>query len=168
MDGFVVLQRLRERSRTHIVVLSERADESHKLRALDSGANDFLARPFSMAELTARLRAAQRFGPIPCRAFRCGPLSVDLDSRIVKVGERTVTLTATEYSLLELFVRNAGKVLTHAQILREVWGPKMMTRLEYLRVYLKFLREKLEQDPSEPRLFLTERHVGFRLAIPNQ
>jgi len=169
MDGLTVLQRLREWSRCHVLVLSQRADERLKLRALDCGANDFLARPFSMAELSARLRAAQRFAMPPApEIFRSGDLSVDLASRVVKVSGRRITLTATEYSLLELFVRNAGKVLTHAQILREVWGPKMLNRMEYLRVYLKFLREKLETNPTEPRLFLTERSVGYRLAIPDE
>ena len=168
-DGLRVLQRLREWSRCHIVVLSQRDDEPLKLSALDFGANDFLARPFSMAELAARLRAAQRFAVTAAPAiFQSGELSVDLDSRTVKVSGRKISLTATEYSLLELFVRNAGKVLTHAQILREIWGPKMLKRMEYLRVYLKFLREKLEANPTEPRLFLTERSVGYRLAMPEQ
>ncbi len=166
MDGITVLQRLREWSRSFILVLSESGEEPQKLRAFDSGANDYLTRPFSMAELTARLRAAQRFAPPPApEVFRSGDLSVDLASRTVKVGDRTVNLSATEYSLLQLFIQNAGKVLTHAQILREVWGPRMVSKLEYLRVYLKFLREKLERNPTEPELFLTERSVGYRLAI---
>jgi two-component system KDP operon response regulator KdpE len=164
-DGFAFLQQLREHTRSHIIVLSRSQEERRKLRALDGGANDYVLKPFSMAELAARLRAATRFAPTaPTHIFRLGDLNVDLASHTVKVGDRSVSLTATEFSLLELFVRNAGKVLTHAQILREIWGPKMLNRLEYLRVYLKSLREKLEANPDMPLLFLTIRSVGYRLA----
>jgi two-component system KDP operon response regulator KdpE len=164
-DGFVVLQKLRENTRAHVIVLSRIQDESRKLQALDGGANDYLLRPFSMAELAARLRAAARFSPAPAKhVFQLGQLSVDPASHIVKVGGRSVRLTATEFSLLMLFVRNAGKVLTHAQILKEIWGPKMLSRLEYLRVYLKSLRGKLENNPDKPELLLTIRSVGYRLA----
>ena len=168
MDSLTLLHRLREWSHCHMLVLSRQADEELKLRALEAGANDFVVRPFSMAEVSARLRAAQRFAiPAAPEIFRSGNLAVDLASRIVKVSGRAVKLTATEYSLLELFVRNAGRVLTHGQILREIWGAKMLRRLQYLRVYLKLLRDKLEEDPSNPRLLVTEHAVGYRLAIPD-
>jgi len=163
--GFALLHQLRGHTRSHIIVLSRSQEERRKLRALDGGANDYVHRPFSMAELAARLRAATRFAPTaPAHIFRLGDLNVDLSSHTVKVGDRSVSLTATEFSLLELFVRNAGKVLTHAQILREIWGPKMLNRLEYLRVYLKSLREKLEANPDMRQLLLTIRSVGYRLA----
>jgi len=167
-EGVLLMQQLREHTRAHIIVLSHAGDESLKLRALDGGANDFVQRPFSMAELAARLRAAVRFAacsPSPSPIFRSGELSVDLSSQTVKLGERSVSLTATEFSVLSFLIRNAGKVLTHAQILREVWGPKMLNRLEYLRVYLKSLRRKLELNPEVPQLILTIRSVGYRLAI---
>lgn len=165
-DSFAGLERLREGTHSHIIALSERANEAQKLRAFESGANDFVMRPFSVAELLARLRAAQRFSiASKPEVFRSGPLTVDLSSRTVSVSGQSIKLTATEYALLELLIRNAGKVLTHAQILREIWGPKRLKRLEYLRVYFKSLREKLELDPLKPRLLLTERYVGYRLAV---
>ena len=165
-DSFSALERLREGTRAHIIALSERADEAQKLRAFESGANDLVMRPFSVAELLARLRAAQRFSiGSEAEVFRSGPLTVDLSSRMVSVSGQSVKLTATEYALLAFLIRNAGKVLTHAQILREIWGPKQVKRLEYLRVYFKSLREKLELDPLKPRLLLTERYVGYRLAV---
>jgi two-component system KDP operon response regulator KdpE len=121
-----------------------------------------------MAELAARLRAAHRSGPSPVSSiFKAGELTVDLSSRTVRVSNRQVKLTATEFSLLTLFVRNAGKVLTHAQILREIWGPRMVKRLEYLRVYLKSLRAKIEMNPDAPQLLLTERLIGYQLKLPD-
>jgi two-component system KDP operon response regulator KdpE len=165
--GMAVLQRVREWSHVPVLILSVRDNETEKVNALDKGADDFLTRPFSMRELLARIRAARRHtqtsdDPV---VFRAGVLSVDLTRRTVKVDDRIVRLTVTEYSLLHLFVRNAGKVLTHAQILREIWGPKKINKLEYLRVYLAALRRKLENDPTEPQLFLTEPTVGYRLVV---
>jgi two-component system KDP operon response regulator KdpE len=150
-DSFQVLLQLRRQSRSHIMTLSSADDEVSKIRAFDSGANDYLVRPVSMAELAARLRAIQRAAPdVAPQEFRAGELTVDLSNRSVKIAGRLVKLTATEFSLLSLFVRNAGKTLTHAQILREVWGPKMVNKLQYLRVYLKSLRDKLEMNPAAP------------------
>ena len=170
VGGLTVLQRVREWSRIPVFVLSSRNEESEKVEAFDHGASDFLARPFSLPELLARLRAAVRLSATETTpaVFRTGSLSVDLASRTVRVGRRMVRLTVTEYSLLRLFVRHAGKVLPHAQILREVWGPKMTDKLGYLRVYLTYLRKKLETDPARPELLLTEPWVGYRLAVQEQ
>ena len=165
MDGVAVLKRLREWSRVPVVVLSVRDREEDKIAALDHGADDYVTKPFSPGELLARLRVAQRHaqpaeeGPV----LRSGPLEVDLTARVVKLKGKEVRLTATEYSLLRLFVHHAGKVLTHRQILREVWGPTYVEQTHYLRVYIAHLREKLEADPSRPRLIVTEPGVGYRL-----
>jgi two-component system KDP operon response regulator KdpE len=165
MDGVAVLKRLREWSRVPVVVLSVRDREDDKVAALDYGADDYITKPFSTAELLARLRVAQRHrlpaaeSPI----FRSGDLEVDLTARVVKRRGRELKLTATEYSLLRLFVQHAGKVLTHRQILKEVWGPASVDQTHYLRVYIAHLREKLESDPAHPRLITTEPGVGYRL-----
>lgn len=165
LDGATVLQRLREWSEVPVVVLSVRDREEDKIAALDAGADDYITKPFSTGELLARLRVAQRHvSPAADLAvFRSGDLQVDLTARVVTVQGREVKLTATEYALLRLFVRHAGKVLTHRQILREVWGPTYVEQTHYLRVYLAHLREKLEADPAQPRLFITESGVGYRL-----
>jgi two-component system KDP operon response regulator KdpE len=164
-DGLAVIQRLREWSRIPILALSGRPDGPGVISALDHGANDYLPRPFSVEELAARLRAAQRFAPPPApEIFQSGSFSLDLTNRTVKVGSMAVSLSATEYSLLHLFVRNAGKLLTHTQILGEVWGSEMLDKVNYLRVYILALRKKLE-TPPEPDLFVTERSVGYRLVI---
>ncbi len=164
-DGLEVIKKLRELTRIPILALAGRVNRVGAVEALNHGANDFITRPLNIEELSARLRAAGRYGPPPApEIFRSGSLIVDLTRRIVKVGERIVRLTAIEYSLLNLFIRNAGIVLTHTQILREVWGSEMLHKVNYLRVYLLALRRKLE-DPSEPELLLTERSVGYRLVI---
>ncbi len=165
MTGVQVLQRLREWSRVPVVVLSVRDREEDKIAALDAGADDYVTKPFGTGELLARLRVAQRHaqpGPEP-GVFRAGALEVDLTARVVRLKGREVKLTATEYSLLRLFVQHAGKVLTHRQILREVWGPRALEQTHYLRVYIAHLREKLETTPAEPRLIVTESGVGYRL-----
>jgi len=165
MEGLAVLKRLREWSRVPVVVLSVRDREDDKVAALDHGADDYVTKPFSTAELLARLRVAQRHslpaGDTPI--FRAGDLEVDLTARVVRLKGREVKLTATEYSLLRLFVRHAGKVLTHRQILKEVWGPGYLEQTHYLRVYMAHLREKLEPDPAKQRLLITEPGVGYRL-----
>jgi two-component system KDP operon response regulator KdpE len=165
MDGVTVLKRLREWSRVPVVVLSVRDREDDKVAALDNGADDYVTKPFGTAELLARLRVAQRHG-MPAGespVFRSGDLEMDLTARVVKLKGREVKLTATEYSLLRLFVQYAGKVLTHRQILKEVWGPGYVEQTHYLRVYIAHLREKLETEPSNPRLIVTEPGVGYRL-----
>ena len=165
MEGVAVLKRLREWSRVPVVVLSVRDREEDKIAALDHGADDYVTKPFATGELLARLRVAQRHA-LPAAensVFRSGDLEVDLAARVVKLGGQEVKLTATEYSLLRLLVQHAGKVLTQRQILKEVWGPNAVEQTHYLRVYMAHLREKLERDPSQPRLFLTESGVGYRL-----
>jgi two-component system KDP operon response regulator KdpE len=167
MDGQVVLKRLREWSQVPLLVVSVRGHEEDKITALDNGANDYITKPFSTGELLARLRAAQRSPQLPVlnAVFRSGPLQVDLTTRTVKVKGRDVHLSATEYSLLHLFVKHAGKVLTHGQILREVWGTSDVEKTGYLRVYMAYLREKLEAKPAEPDLLVTEPGIGYRLVV---
>jgi len=165
MDGVEVLKRLREWSRVPILVLSVRDREEQKIAALDNGADDYVTKPFSSGELLARLRVAQRHGQLPpdTAVFRSGNLEVDLTARIVKMKGKEVKLTATEYALLRLFVQHAGRVLTHRQILREVWGPNYEEQTHYLRVYVGHLRDKLEVDPGCPALLITEPGIGYRL-----
>ena len=165
LDGVGVLKRLREWSRVPVIVLSVRDREEDKIAALDNGADDYVTKPFSTGELLARLRVALRHAqPAPeVTVFRTGQLEVDLTARVVNLKGKEVSLTATEYSLLRLFIHHAGKVLTHRQILREVWGPNAVEQTHYLRVYLARLREKLEVNPADPRLFVTEAGVGYRL-----
>jgi two-component system KDP operon response regulator KdpE len=167
MDGVAVLKRLREWSNVPVVVLSVRDREEDKIAALDSGADDFLTKPFGTGELLARLRVAQRHAQPTADAaiFKAAQLEVDLVSRTVKVNGKQVKFTATEYALLQLFVRHAGKVLTHRQILKEVWGPTYVEQTHYLRVYMTHLREKIETHPAEPELFITEAGVGYRLMV---
>ncbi len=165
MDGLAVLQRLREWSETPVLVLSVREGEEDKVSALDHGADDYINKPFSTAELLARLRAARRRAqPADDNAvFHTGALQVDFSSRLVTVKGREIKLTPTEYALLRLLARNAGKVVTHRQILKEVWGPNYGGQTHYLRVYMAHLREKLEEDPGRPELLLTEPGVGYRM-----
>lgn len=167
MDGVSVLKRLREWSQAPILILSVRGREEDKISALDGGANDYITKPFSTGELLARLRVVQRYAaPLTnLQQFSSGNLSVDLSSRTVKVNGRTVRLTATEYSLLLFFVQHAGKVLTHGQLLREIWGSNDVDKTGPLRVYVGYLREKLEADPARPRLLITEPGVGYRLVV---
>ena len=165
LDGVTVLKRLREWSRVPVVVLSVRDREDDKIAALDNGADDYVTKPFSTGELLARLRVAQRRAQTApeVTVFRTGALEVDLTARIVRRNGQEVKLTATEYSLLRLFVQHAGKVLTHRQILREVWGPNNLEQTHYLRVYMAHLREKLEANPAQPEIFTTEPGIGYRL-----
>jgi len=162
MDGLAVLKRLREWTQLPVLMLSENTQEADKITALDSGANDYITKPFSTAELMARLRVTQRYAkPSPqTKIFRSGDLTVDLANRTVKVKGKRTKLTPTEYSLLRLFVQNAGKVLTYRQIFREIWGPNDADNLSYIRVYLANLRKKLEST-----LIVTEPKVGYRLAL---
>ncbi len=165
MDGAAVLKRLREWSQAPVLVLSVREGEDDKVAALDNGADDYMTKPFSTVELLARLRVARRHAqPIADNSvFRTGRLEVDLAGRIVRVKDQEVKMTPTEYSLLRLLVRNAGKVVTHRQILKEVWGPNYAEQTHYLRVYMAHLREKIEADPGRPELLVTEPGVGYRL-----
>ena len=167
MDGIETLKRLREWSRTPVVVVSVRNADEDKIELLNAGADDYVTKPFSMGELLARLRVAQRHRqPTPeSPVFRSGDLSVDFASRVVALRDQPVKLSVTEYALLRMFVQHAGKVLTHRQLLREVWGPEYETEVQYLRVYMTMLRKKLEADPANPKLLVTEPGVGYRLMV---
>jgi two-component system KDP operon response regulator KdpE len=167
IPGLEVLKRLREWSQAAILILSVRHREDDKIAALDNGANDYITKPFGTGELLARLRVVQRYVHAPAKSelFRSGTLTVDLTTRAVKVDGRVIKLTATEYSLLLAFVRNSGKVLTHSHLLREVWGMNESENTGPLRVYIGYLREKLEANPAKPELLVTEPGVGYRLVV---
>lgn len=167
IDGLEVLRRLREWTQTPTIILSVRDADSDKVAALDAGADDYLTKPFSLEELMARLRVAQRHAhPGPQSTMvRMGAIEVDLSRRLVTRNGEVVKLTPTEYTLLRLLIQHAGRVLTHKQILREVWGPDYLEETHYLRVYFAQLRQKLEDDPSRPRFILTDPGVGYRLAV---
>jgi len=165
LDGVTVLKRLREWSHVPVIVLSVRDREEDKINALDAGADDYVTKPFASGELLARLRAALRhdLGPGVDAIFRTGNLEVDLAARVVRKHGQEVKLTPIEYALLRLFVTHAGKVLTHRQLLSEVWGPKAVTQSHYLRVHIAHLREKIEDEAAQPRIIITEPAVGYRL-----
>jgi two-component system, OmpR family, KDP operon response regulator KdpE len=168
MDGLEVIHRLREWSAVPIIVISVRGEEVKKIEALDGGADDYVTKPFGMGELLARIRAALRHrlqAEVEEPVFRSAGLSVDLVRRVVTVDGREVKLTPKEYDLLRILVTHAGKVITHHQLLREVWGPASLYETHYLRVYVGQLRQKLEPDPTQPRYILTEPGVGYRLHI---
>ena len=170
MKGHDLLRLVRERhDAVPIVVLSSRGDETGKVEAFDLGADDYVTKPFGMNELLARLRAALRHqlavqGERP--VFRVEDLSVDLVRRLVRMGEQDIRLSPKEYEVLRLMVLHAGKVLTHAHILRDVWGGS--TDAQYLRVYVRHLRQKIEPVPERPRYILTETGVGYRLRAPDE
>jgi two-component system KDP operon response regulator KdpE len=168
MAGHELLRTIRARNDSvPIVVLSSRDDETGKVQALDSGADDYVTKPFGMDELLARMRAALRHqlqihGERPI--FRAGDLSVDLVRRIVKIGDKEIKLSPKEYDLLRILVQHAGKVLTHRFLLSQLWSD--LTDAQYLRVYVRQLRQKIETDPERPQYILTETGVGYRLRAP--
>ena len=167
LDGVEVLGRIREWSPVPVLVLTARDAEAQKIAALDAGADDYVTKPFGVGELLARLRAAlrhrlQREGIPP--VFRAGRVTVDLARRIVTVADAEVKLSPKEYDLLRVLVRNAGRVLTHQMLLKEVWGPAHLHDTPYLRVYVRQLRQKLGDDAAAPMLILSEPGVGYRLA----
>jgi two-component system KDP operon response regulator KdpE len=168
LDGVDVIRRLREWASIPIIVLSARGQERDKIAALDAGADDYVSKPFAVGELFARLRVALRHSASsrepPESTFTVGDLQVDLAKRRVQVSEREVHLTPIEYKLLTTLVRHAGKVMTHEQLLREVWGPPYAGQAHYIRVFMAQLRRKLEVDSARPRYLLTEPGVGYRLA----
>jgi two-component system, OmpR family, KDP operon response regulator KdpE len=167
-DGLEVIRRVRESSQMPIVVLSARGEENDKIAALDLGADDYVAKPFGVGELLARIRAALRRSAAiaPEGAVLCfGRIEIDLDKRIVKVAGEEVHLTPNEYRLLQVLIRYPGKVLTQRQLLNEVWGPNHLDQAQYLRVYIAQLRRKLESDPTRPKHLQTEPGVGYRLVI---
>ncbi|HJP57679.1 MAG TPA: response regulator [Gemmatimonadales bacterium] len=167
-DGVDVARTLRRSTRAPIIVLSARGREHDKVAALDEGADDYLTKPFGAPELLARIRVALRRAAAPedglvIRGFTSGELNVDLARREVLRGDERVHLTPTEYKLLAALIRNAGKVVTHRQLLHDVWGANCEGQTHYLRVYMGQLRHKLERDPTRPRLLTTEPGVGYRL-----
>ncbi len=168
-QGHELLRTIRARNeRVPIVVLSSRDDEGGKVQALDSGADDYVTKPFGMDELLARMRAALRHqlqihGERP--VFRVGDLAVDLVRRIVKIGEKEIKLSPKEYDLLRVLVQHAGKVLTHKFLLGALWDD--LTDAQYLRVYVRQLRQKIEADPERPQYILTETGIGYRLRAPD-
>ncbi|MDR3683800.1 MAG: response regulator [Geothrix sp.] len=167
-DGMAVLEEFRSWSRKPVVILSARNQERDKVRALDHGADDYLAKPFGAFELLARIRVALRHtlpADLADPVVQGGGLRIDLERREVSHEGRSVKLTALEYKLLEALVRRDGKVATHSQLLAEVWGPGGEGHTHYLRIYMAMLRKKLEADPTRPRHFITEPNVGYRLIL---
>ena len=170
LDGIQVARQLREWSKTPIIIVSARGKEQDKVVALDAGADDYLTKPFGVGELLARVRVALRHAANAKQetgepVFTTGELKVDLHHRQVFVGEKQIHLTPNEYKLLAALVKNAGMVMTHRQLLKEVWGPFITQESHYIRVYMNQLRQKLEPDPSRPKYLLTEPGVGYRLAV---
>jgi two-component system KDP operon response regulator KdpE len=167
MDGIEVTRRLREWTQTPIIILSVREQETDKIQALDAGADDYLTKPFGVGELTARIRVAMRHAA-PAEnqpVFVKGGLTVDQARRLVMVKGNEVALTPTEYDLLKLLIRHAGKVITHNQILRQVWGQAYADQSHLVRVNISNLRHKIEADPTQPQFIVTEPGVGYRFRV---
>src|SRR5580765_1880191 len=169
MDGSEVVERIRSWSTVPIIVLSVRSNEAEKVRLLELGADDYVVKPFGMAELLARAHAAMRRHvrvstgePV----VKIGPLSIDLAARIVTIKGARVMLTPKEYRLLQLLAQHAGNVVTHQFLLKEVWGSPHLHDTHYLRIFVRKLRQKIEVDPTQPRILLTELGVGYRLVVP--
>jgi two-component system KDP operon response regulator KdpE len=170
MDGLDVIRRLREWTDVPVIVLSARGQERDKVTALDAGADDYVSKPFGANELLARIRVALRHTAGASHeggeaTFAVGELRVDLLHRRVSVGDQDIRLTPTEYKLLTTLVQHAGRVVSHQQLLREVWGPAHTDQAHYVRVYMAHLRHKLETEPARPRYLTTEPGVGYRLAV---
>ena len=169
-EGFEVVERIRDTSAVPIVVISARGDERDQVRALDGGANDYVTKPFREAELLARLRAALRGAVRVSRhaeTLTIGPLRIHCYERRVYMHEAEIELTPTEYNLLHALAREAGRVITHRQLLRQVWGAEFVEDVQYLRVFMKQLRYKLEPNPAKPQLLVTTPGVGYRLRPPD-
>jgi two-component system KDP operon response regulator KdpE len=167
-DGIDLTRQIRDWSQVPIIVISARGREGDKVAALDAGADDYLTKPFGVNELLARMRVALRHAALVGKdtssiVLEIGSLRIDQVRREVMVGGREVHLTPIEYRLLVLLAKNGGKVLTHRQILKEVWGPPYVNETHYLRVFMAQLRRKIEQDPARPRLLVTEPGVGYRM-----
>jgi two-component system, OmpR family, KDP operon response regulator KdpE len=167
LDGVELIARLRERAQTPILVLSARIQEAQKIAALDAGADDYLTKPFGVGELLARVRAMLRRAaatPAPAPLVQVGDLALDREAHEVRLGGSPVHLSPLEYRLLERLAQAQGKVVTHRQLLADVWGTDQVDQLHYLRIYMGHLRGKIEANPAEPRYLLTELGVGYRLA----
>jgi two-component system, OmpR family, KDP operon response regulator KdpE len=170
LDGIEVVRKLREWSRVPVIILSARGHEGDKIAALDAGADDYLTKPFGTGELLARMRVALRHAALPAQeaaeeVYAVLGLHVDVLRREVRVGDREVHLTPTEFKLLRAMIRSAGKVMTHRQLLTEVWGPAYAEQAHYLRVFMAQLRQKIEPEPARPRFIVTEPGVGYRFRI---
>jgi len=170
MDGVDVIKAIRAWSDMPIIIVSARSSEQHKIDALDAGADDYLTKPFGFDELLARIRVALRhstrsMGQIQADVFITANIKVDLVNRLVSVDNEEIHLTPIQYRLLTVLIKHAGKVLTHQQILKEVWGPSYLENAHYLRIYMSQLRQKLEADPTQPKFLLTESGIGYRLKI---
>ena len=167
LDGLAVLNRLREWSRVPVLVLTVREEPEDKIAALDAGADDYVTKPFDSGELLARLRAIQRRAPdlreVPY--FQTGHVTIDFANHLVTVRGHEVKLTATEYAILRVLAQHAGKIVTHKMLLREVWGPNAENQSQYLRVYMTYLRKKIEIPNSKVKLLKTEPGIGYRLVI---
>jgi two-component system KDP operon response regulator KdpE len=169
MDGAEVVERLRSWSNVPIIVLSVRSSEAEKVRLLELGADDYVVKPFGMAELLARARAALRHRMRATAGepvVRAGSLKIDLAARAVSVNDKRLVLTPKEYRLLQVLAQHAGNVVTHQHLLREVWGATHLSDPHYLRIFVRKLRQKIEADPTQPKILLTELGVGYRLAVP--
>lgn len=168
-DGLELVRQIRQSQALPIIIISARHQEAQKIQALDAGADDYLVKPFSVGELLARMRVALRHRGTALTAavtqHTLDDLRVDLDTRRVQRAGETVHLTPTEFKLLARLVRSAGRVVTHRQLLTDVWGPEFTEHTHYLRLYMGQLRAKIERDPAEPRHLLTETGVGYRLAV---
>jgi two-component system KDP operon response regulator KdpE len=169
MDGSDVLQRLRAWSSVPLIVLSVRSNESEKVRLLQAGADDYVVKPFGMAELLARAHAAMRRQARAASGepvVKAGPLTIDLAARLVTIDGNRLMLTPKEYRLLQILAQHAGNVVTHQYLLKEVWGAPHMHDTHYLRIFVRKLRQKIETDPTQPQILLTELGIGYRLAVP--
>jgi two-component system KDP operon response regulator KdpE len=167
VDGFEVLRRIRERSDVPVLMISARGEEIDKVRGLELGADDYVTKPFGYLELSARIKAvmrrAQALPPVSGEGqFEAGPIAINYATHQVAVEGRPVKLTPIEYKLLYQLTRNAGQVLLHDQLLTKIWGPEYLGELDYLRIYIRRLREKLELNPQQPVYILTERGIGYR------
>lgn len=170
MDGIEVTKRFREWSEVPIIVISAREQEEDKIKALDAGADDYLTKPFGAGELLARIRVALRHRVMLQSGqkdpeFTLGDLRVDMAKRLVFLKDKEIHLTPIEYRLLTVLIKNAGKVVTHTHLLKEVWGPPYTGQTEYLRVHMAQLRRKLEEDPAQPKFLINEPGIGYRLKV---
>jgi two-component system KDP operon response regulator KdpE len=171
-DGIEIVREIRAWSSLPIVILSARGEEESKVAALDAGADDYLTKPFGVGELLARIRVALRHASLvptqdgPATSLAVGDVLVDLEGRVVTKRGAEVKLTKIEFDLLAALARHAGKVLTHRQLLKDVWGPQAVHEAHYVRVFMASLRKKLEDNPSRPALLVTEQGVGYRLRVP--
>jgi len=167
IDGMEVLKNIRSWSSIPVIILSVRNDEQSIINALDNGADDYLTKPFSVGELFARIRAIfrKKIDITGTSVFESGPLKVDFTSRVTTIDGKEIKLTSTEYDLLCTFIKYSGRVLTHSQLLKEVWGKQSTEHSQYLRVYVGHLRQKIEKDPSNPKFITTEPGIGYRFNL---